>query len=368
MHQDSLYNRLKNGVVKSKDIIVPHSVSGTAAHPTSESALTSHTKSRSPQPMRPMDIPALHEATAMPWEALSTVEPVNESALANQPESKSFVATALAWQGSVTPRVLPRVAVTASYAAAVYFASTFVPSFSIPVTPFEYSGAVLALILVLRVNAGHDRWWEARKIWGAIVNQSRNLALVVYGYSEKKDDNVIAALKWIAAWPHVMRESLRKEKLLVEVTDLLGAEEAARLRNAENMSMYVGAKIAGILSNLKKQGFDSFAFLRAETERSQLIDAIGACERIRNTRMPLVLAIKTRRFILLFLLLLPLALVDRAGWLTPLIVALASYPLFSLDEIGAELQNPFSNRNLSHLPLDGICRNIANNVIGLIKI
>src|SRR5690606_38880295 len=116
----------------------------------------------------------------------------------------------------------------------------------------------------------------------------------------------------------------------------------------ENMSMYVGLKIAEMLLKLKKQGLDSFAFLRAETERSQLIDAIGACERIRNTRMPLVLAIKTRRFIFLFLLLLPLALVDRAGWLTPLIVALASYPLFSLDEIGAELQNPFSSRNLSH--------------------
>lgn len=134
------------------------------------------------------------------------------------------------------------------------------------------------------------------------------------------------------------------------------------------MSMYVALRIAETLSKLKSQGLDSYAFLRAETERSQLIDAIGACERIRNTRMPLVLAIKTRRFILLFLLLLPLALVDRAGWLTPLIVALASHPLFSLDEIGAELQNPFSSRNLSHLPLDGICRNIAGNVLGLQKI
>ena len=95
------------------------------------------------------------------------------------------------------------------------------------------------------------------------------------------------------------------------------------------------------------------------------MDAIGACERIRNTRMPLVLAIKTRRFIFLFLLLLPFALIDRAGFFTPLVVALVAYPLFSLDEIGAELQNPFSQRNLSHLPLETICRNIAGNVMGL---
>jgi ion channel-forming bestrophin family protein len=273
----------------------------------------------------------------------------------------------LAWQGSVTPRVLPRVAVVAAYAAVVYAASRFAPAFSIPVTPFEYSGAVLTLILVLRVNAGHDRWWEARKIWGSIVNQSRNLAMVVYSYNEKKDELVDNTLRWIAAWPHVMRESLRNEKSLVEVAALVGDEEAEKLRNAQNMSMYTSYKIAGSLLKMRQHGLDSFAFLRAETERSQLIDAIGACERIRNTRMPLVLAIKTRRFIALFLLLLPLALVDRAGWLTPLIVALASYPLFSLDEIGAELQNPFSSRNLSHLPLDGICRNIAGNVLGLLR-
>ena len=221
---------------------------------------------------------------------------------------------------------------------------------------------------MLRVNAGQDRWWEARKIWGSIVNQSRNLGIVLSGYGEKGDRNVAAALTWVAAWPHVMRESLRRETSLKEVSALVGQREAENLRNAENMSMYVGLKIADKLLKLRKNGLDPYAFLRAETERSQLMDAIGACERIRNTRMPLVLAIKTRRFILFFLLLLPFALVERAGLLMPVIVALASYPLFSLDEIGAELQNPFSPRNLSHLPLDGICRTISTNVMGLLKI
>lgn len=293
---------------------------------------------------------------------------LEENKYVNMPESKSFLGTALAWQGSVTPRVLPRFAIAALYALAICYIEPFFPGFSLSITPFEYSGAVLALLLVLRVNAGHDRWWEARKIWGAIVNQSRNLALVTYGYGDKADETRLTLLKWIAAWPHVMRESLRNERNLKEVSGLLGETEASKIREAENMSMYVAIKIIFFLQLIKKQGMDSFAFLRAETERSQLIDAIGACERIRNTRMPFVLAIKTRRFILLFLLLLPFALVDRIGWLTPLVVALASYPLFSLDEIGAELQNPFSPRNLSHLPLDQICRAISNNVMGLAKL
>jgi len=286
--------------------------------------------------------------------------------LTNQAEAKSFLATALAWQGSVTPRVLPRVAVAALYATAVCFLAALVPEIAIPITPFEYSGAVLALILVLRVNAGHDRWWEARKIWGGIVNQSRNLALVVHGYTENQDALVAQLLKWVASWSYVMRDSLRKERTLTEVATLVGFDEVENIRRASHMPMYVGMRITAMLAELRRSGLDPFAFQRAETERSQLIDAIGACERIRNTRMPYVLAIKTRRFILFFLLLLPLALVDRIGLLTPLVVALASYPLLSLDEIGAELQNPFSPRNLSHLPLTEICNVISNNVIGLL--
>lgn len=290
-----------------------------------------------------------------------------ESELVNHPEPRSFFETALTWHGSVTPRVFARVLAAAVYAAMVSCFLQFFPQVTLPITPFEYSGVVLGLLLVLRVNAGHDRWWEARKIWGSIVNQSRNLALVVFGYSGKERELSQRTLRWIASWPHVMRESLRKENGLHEVTNLLG-NEALSIRQAEHMPTYVGYRITQQLAELKSKGMDSLAFLRAETERSALIDAIGACERIRNTRMPLVLAIKTRRFILLFLLLLPFALVDRAGWFTPLVVALTSYPLFSLDEIGAELQNPFSARNLSHLPLDTMCKTIENNVLGLLKI
>jgi ion channel-forming bestrophin family protein len=287
--------------------------------------------------------------------------------LTNHAESTSFFETALAWSGSVTPRVLPRVLIVSLYSMIVFLIVEEFPILGLPITPFEYSGAVLGLILVMRVNAGHDRWWEARKLWGGIVNQSRNLALVVHGYSNKNSVAASDILKWIAIWPYVMKESLRNEKNLIEVESMIGVVETSQIKKAQNMSMYVASRIIEGIKSLKEEGLDSHAFLRAETERSMLIDWIGACERIRNTSMPLVLAIKSRRFILLFVTLLPLALAQRLGWMTPFIVALASYPLFSLDEIGAELQNPFSKKNLSHLPLDEICKNISGNVLGLLR-
>jgi len=246
----------------------------------------------------------------------------------------------------------------------VVYVARFFPEFSISITPFEYSGAVLGLLLVARVNQGLDRWWEARKIWGSIVNQSRNLAIIAYQYTPKKDELTSLFLRWVAAFPHVMRESLRKERNLKETELLIGAEEAQKVKAAAHMPTYVGARLAGFLTELRLRGLDDFAFQRAERERAILIDNIGACERIWTTPMPFVLAIKTRRFILLFLLLLPFALIERTDWLL-LIVPIAAYPLFSLDEIGAELQNPFSPRNLSHLPLDRICSTIESNVLSL---
>ncbi len=283
----------------------------------------------------------------------------------NHGEPKSFIRTALCWRGSVTPRVLPRVVVTAIYACAVVYIASLFSQFSVSITPFEYSGAVLGLLLVARVNQGLDRWWEARKIWGSIVNQSRNLAIIGYQYTPRKDELTSRFLRWVAAFPHIMRESLRRETTLKETELLIGVDEAQKVRAASHMPTYVGARLAGFLTELRARGLDDFSYQRAERERAILIDNIGACERIRNTPMPFVLAIKTRRFIFLFVLLLPFALIERTEWLTPIVVALAAYPLFSLDEIGAELQNPFSPRNLSHLPLNRICSTIESNVISV---
>lgn len=285
--------------------------------------------------------------------------------ITNRGEDKFFLKTALAWSGSVTPKVLPRVLVVLAYATLVVLLRSIHPELSLSITPFEYSGAVLTLLLVSRVNAGVDRWWEARKIWGSIVNQSRNLAIIGYEYTSRGHKVKENYLNWVAAWPHVMRESLRNERALIEVEKLLGKEETNKIRQSQHMPTYVGSRIAKLLVQMREAGLDDFSFQRAERERALLIDAIGACERIRNTPIPYVLAVKIRRFIFLFLLLLPFALAPRLGFITPLVTLLASYPLFSLDEIGAELQNPFSPRNLSHLPLSTICETIESNVLSL---
>lgn len=112
---------------------------------------------------------------------------------------------------------------------------------------------------------------------------------------------------------------------------------------------------------------DRIAFLAVDRERAQLIDHIGGCERILKTPLPLIHTIKLRRFIVLYLVWLPLAAVGELWWLPGLVTALVAYPLLGIDQIAVELENPFSSRNLSHLPLNDICETIERNLLALLE-
>jgi putative membrane protein len=133
------------------------------------------------------------------------------------------------------------------------------------------------------------------------------------------------------------------------------------------MPSFVALVLAGLLRDAREQhGMDSFAFVQTDKERAQLIDHVGACERILKTPLPRVYAIKIRRFIAIFLLTLPVALLHKLGstWLIPLIAMLVAYPIISLDQIGVELQSPFDLDRLSHLPLNEISQGIEKSVTG----
>ena len=297
-----------------------------------------------------------------------TAELASEAANLNthKPESPSFLRTALTLQGTVATHIGGRMIALMIYAALISLVKHHYPDLELPITPFEYSGAVLGIILVVRLNAGHDRWWEARRLWGSILNQSRNLAVIVKVNAKTNREAMVTVLKWIAAWPHVIRQSLRQQISLNEVEVLLGKAETHNVRVAQHMPTYVGLRIAEMIDELRHHGLSEFAFLRAETERATIIDAIGGSERIKNTGIPIALAVLIRRFLLLFLLLLPLAFADRLGWITPFIVGLTAYPILALDQIGAELQRPFDPNSVSHLPLDSICKTIENNILAMI--
>jgi putative membrane protein len=282
----------------------------------------------------------------------------------NQYEYPNFMDCALAIDGSVTPRVWKKVLAAFIYASLISLLSIFIPSLALPISPFEYAGVIMGLILVFRVNAGYDRWWEARKLWGTVVNCSRNLAIIMFQYIRTSNRNEINySLGLIVAMPYLMKNALRGLTSTDEVKHLLDDETYGQLQEWQHKPNFISSKLAELLSQMQEDGkLNQFSFLKAEELRETILDCQGACERILKTPMPFVMAIKSRRFILLFLLILPVALVDYSVYINPIIVTLVAYALFSLDQIGVELQNPFSIDNLSHLPLNDICNTIEKNI------
>jgi putative membrane protein len=269
---------------------------------------------------------------------------------------------------TVSPNITFRMGIFGVLATLVWLVGAY--SNMIPtsgVAPYEIVGAVLALLLVLRTNSGYDRWYEGRKLWGGIVNQSRNLAQLALAYGPSDDTWRRQFISWTAAFSHACRHSLRNETLLTDMDKLLDADQRAALSKAQHMPLEVARRLSNLLREALDRGeFDRFAFLEAEKQRTLLIDHIGACERILKTPLALALSVKIRRFIFLYLVALPFGIFDKAGMMTPMIVMLVAYPLLSLDQIGVELQNPFSSQRLSHLPLTDICRAIQDNLTALL--
>ena len=298
-----------------------------------------------------------------PSESRSALSPVEGKALS---ETQSFWREALSLQGSITPLVLPSALVFSLLAVGVCLLYRRFPQVAVEVGLYEVVGALLGLVLVLRSNAGYDRWWEARKVWGGIVNQSRNLVIAALSNGPQDPQWQERFVRWVAAFPHACRNSLRGERELPEVATLLPPEDARKVGSAQHMPGYVSLQVAKMLQKARdERGMSPFAYLQCDRERADLINHIGACERILKTPIPNAYALKIRGFILLYLATLPFALVQKLEWLTPLALFLAAYPILSIDQVGVELQNPFSKRNLSHLPLDRITRDLETNLLAL---
>jgi putative membrane protein len=284
-------------------------------------------------------------------------------------ENHRFWRDAIDLQESATPRILRRTIKFGAFATLVCLLKVFYThDLGLSVGPFEFAGAALGLLLVLRTNAGYERWWEARKLWGGIVNQTRNLAIGALAYGPDDRNWRVGVVRWTAAFPYAAIHSLRDDRTMPEAAALLGEEEAARIAASEHMPNFVALRIAGQLRQARDQmGMDRFAFLQIDGERIKLIDHIGACERILSAPLPRAYTIHIRRFILLYLTTLPFAMIDRVGLLTPLFTVLVAYPILSLDQIGMELQDPFSEANINHLPLDELCSKIERNLLALLQ-
>ena len=305
-----------------------------------------------------------------------------------KPLPYSFWLGTFIWRGSVLPRILGDVFLFGLLSILIVIVMQWLQQrhdidVSVASGPFQAAGAVLGLLLVLRVNAGYNRWWEARVLWGGIVNQSRNLAILglTLGLGDPRWRSQF--IKYVASFPHVTRRSLRNQRVLPELERLLDDNQRREIVDSIHMPGEVSSRLSELLCEARRGGMDGFAYSRAEEQRARLVDHLGGCERIRATPLARSSAILVRQFIFLYLLALPASMIDMFDetgidsffstdlslsqiWLVPPLVMLIAFMLLSLDRIGMELQNPFDTQRIDFLPLDTLCTMIERNVLELL--
>ena len=237
---------------------------------------------------------------------------------------------------------------------------------TIPTTIHTLVGFALGTLLVFRTNTSYDRFWEGRKLWGGIVNESRNLTRQARVFFKDDPELIRSLTLWTMAWPHSAMHSLRGGIGFGPAGEELPANEIAEARSATHISSHVAERMTAKLLEARDKGLISDVILSHMDQNIQLmIDYLGGCERIKKTPLPFAYMVHIRRALMLYCTTLPFALVNDFGTGAIVGTFLVAYIFFGIEEIGVEIENPFDGDE-NDLPLEKICETIDNNLRALL--
>jgi putative membrane protein len=287
---------------------------------------------------------------------------------------RSWIAT-VALGGDALPHIwLRTLAVTAvSVAATIAYREVPALHYSLTSTPFVLIGLPLGIFLGFRNNTAYDRFWEGRKLWGALVNTARSLTRQILTLVEAQHDAAPTSeedvrafetkvVHTLIAYVHALRHHLRDSDPRPTLERVLSREEAEALADEPNVPIAVLQRIGDqIASARRKRWIHPQHVPVIEASLVALTDVQGACERINSTPMPYSYTVLMHRIVAVYCLLLPFGLVETIGWATPFVVLFVSYALFGLDAIGDEIERPFG-LDPNDLPLSTISRTIEANL------
>lgn len=234
--------------------------------------------------------------------------------------------------------------------------------------PLSLFGSALALFIGFAVNAAYARWWEARQLWGQVVNASRNVARQVLTLCDPSgtgpDEGVPRAIvRAQIAYAHVLRTALRGQPLPPEAARYLPADMTDALAGATNKPNAILTDIAWLVARARRLGrLDSFSQVRIETTLVDIANAQGGMERIKNTPLPSQYRFFPSLFARLFCIILPFAVVQNLGIYTPAGSALVGLMLLMAVQIGRDLMDPFAN-DIYDVPMTALCRTIEIDLL-----
>jgi putative membrane protein len=250
------------------------------------------------------------------------------------------------WNGSVLPQLLPRLSILFIYAVVVVYFREDLLSYNIYINPaiFTLFGIALAIFLGFRNTVSYDRFWEGRKLWGALLNDTRSLARQAHTLVEGDDyeKEQTRFIRLLTALVHSLKHQLRQTDPNTDLKRLLPNSEDDKLKTfvfkpimiLKELSVWVNkAKLSGRIDSITQANFD--------LNLNKLSDIIGGCERIASTPIPYTYSILLHRTVYIYCFLLPFGFVESTVWVTPFVIVFIAYTFVALEAIADELEEPF---------------------------
>ena len=289
----------------------------------------------------------------------TAIDKGNQMIVRDQPSSFKLF---FIMQGSVVPKILSRIIGVALLSVIVLLVDQHVATLPhISIQAMGIFGVALSLFLGFRNNAAYDRWWEARKLWGSMIADVRNLGrhLCIFVGKGSEREHILSCA---VAFAHLHRGFLRNVDVRADIVAWIGEEKSTAMIARANPADAALRSMADQTSKLSEQdAISGFGLMTISQTLSSLALAQAGCERIVTTPLPFVYSLLVRRTTYLYCGLLPFALIDATNWFAPVFAAVVAYVFFGLQAVTNELELPFRNVQ-NGLPLDAMCRVIEISV------
>lgn len=251
------------------------------------------------------------------------------------------------WRGTALRRAKWRVLSITLYAILIQFSYEVGTQYG----PFEFRkvfsldkgqhavlGSLLGFLIVFRMNASNNRYWEGRTSWGQIINACRNLVRVGVAYTDHGKE--LADL--VSGYAECLRHSLQGNKAMPEIDIYLPEELTRHVRRYGNPPTCVALAISGwIEREFRERSLNPMIVRQMEDQLAAIVNAQGACERILKTPLPFVYVVMIKQLILVYLLTIPFALANASGWWSPALIMIVALGLFGMEEASVETEDPF---------------------------